>query len=50
MYAFKIVTTTLMSMLMISLLFSGLKSAKKGKMVSGAMILIVGMGIVASWG
>lgn len=50
MYAFKVVTTTLMILLIISMVFSGLKAKSSGKAVFSVMIVIVGMGIVAIWG
>lgn len=50
MYAYKVVTTTLMILLIVSLVFSGLKSKKGGKLVCMVMMIITGMGIVAIWG
>lgn len=50
MYAYKVVTTTLLILEMVSLIFSGLKSSKNGKVVSMAFFLLSGMAIVAIWG
>ena len=50
MYTFKVIVTTLMFLLEMSLIYTGAKSEKQGRMVSLVMFLIVGLGMCAIWG
>ena len=50
MYAYKVFTTTIMGILMISLLWAGLKADKSGKIVTLIMFAVQALGIIAIWG
>lgn len=50
MYAFKVMVTTLMLILIGILVYSGLKAKGNGKSVSLIMIVIEALGIIAIWG
>lgn len=50
MYAFKVMTTTLITILMFTMLYVGLKSKDSTKYVIAMMIIIEAMGIISIWG
>ena len=50
MYAFKVMVTTLMLILIGTLAYSGVKAKGSGKSVSLIMIVIEALGIIAIWG
>ena len=50
MYAFKVMVTTLMLILIGTLVYSGVKAKDSGKSVSLIMIIIEALGIIAIWG
>ena len=50
MYAFKIVVTVLVILMVLTLAYSGYKSDKNGKIISITMMIINCLSVIAMWG
>lgn len=50
MFAFKVFTSTLVAIMMVSLFYSGYKSDKSGKIVSILFAVVYGLCIIGMWG
>lgn len=50
MYAFKVVVTTLIFLMMIMVVFAALRGSKNTKVYSAIYIIIQGLCIIAIWG